>query len=182
MKNVIFLVIFLSLTLSGCAYNGFSVKNENKKFALAIQRFEFLRHNGVPVPPKAGDKIPVVIKKVIKKKVSYSKLKAVQTVRVYKTLKKPVVRKVPPAVAQIHGVTTGLPVLTVDFVNKPLWKVLQDVSNKTGYVFTATGVNLAKKVNLKGRYNFAVLLAKLFNGRGENTTLNLKTKRIHIWR
>ena len=84
--------------------------------------------------------------------------------------------------ARIVGKTNGLPVLTVDFTNRPLWKVLQDVSNDTGYVFTTKGVNLAKKVNLKGRYNFAVLLSKLFNGKGENTTVNLKTKRVHIWR
>ena len=84
--------------------------------------------------------------------------------------------------ARIVGKTNGLPVLTVDFEGRPLWKVLQDVSNDTGYVFTTKGVNLAKKVNLKGRYNFAVLLSKLFSGRGENTTVNLKTKRVHIWR
>lgn len=84
--------------------------------------------------------------------------------------------------ARIVGKTGELPILTVDFVNKPLWKVLQDVSNDTGYVFTTKGVNLAAKVNLKGRYNFAVLLSKLFNGRGENTTVNLKTKRVRIWR
>ena len=84
--------------------------------------------------------------------------------------------------ARIVGKTNGLPVLTVDFTNRPLWKVLQDVSNDTGYVFTTKGVNLAKKVNLKGRYNFAVLLSKLFSGRGENTTVNLKTKRVSVWR
>lgn len=84
--------------------------------------------------------------------------------------------------ARIVGKTNGLPVLTVDFVNKPLWKALQDVSNDTGYVFTTKGVNLAKKINLKGRYNFAVLLSKLFNGKGENATVNLKTKRVRIWR
>jgi hypothetical protein len=69
----------------------------------------------------------------------------------------------------------------VDFVNRPLWKVLQDVSNDTGYVFTTKGVNLAEKVNLKGRYNFAVLLSKLFNGKGENTTVNLKIKRVKVY-
>ena len=84
-------------------------------------------------------------------------------------------------VARIVGRTNGLPVVAVNFVNKPLWKVLQDVSNKTGYVFTTQGVNLAEKVNLKGRYNFAVLLAKLFNGKGENTTVNLKTKRVRVY-
>jgi hypothetical protein len=84
--------------------------------------------------------------------------------------------------ARIVGKTNGLPVLTVDFEGRPLWKVLQDVSNDTGYVFTTKGVNLAKKVNLKGRYNFAVLLSKLFNGKGENTTVNLKTKRVSVWR
>ncbi|RZD16624.1 MAG: hypothetical protein EVJ46_06345 [Candidatus Acididesulfobacter guangdongensis] len=84
--------------------------------------------------------------------------------------------------ARIVGKTNGLPVLTVDFEGRPLWKVLQDVSNDTGYVFTTKGVNLAKKVNLKGRYNFAVLLSKLFSGRGENTTVNLKTKRVSVWR
>ena len=82
--------------------------------------------------------------------------------------------------ARIVGKTNGLPVLTVDFEGRPLWKVLQDVSNDTGYVFTTKGVNLAKKVNLKGRYNFAVLLSKLFSGRGENTTVNLKTKRVKV--
>ena len=93
---------------------------------------------------------------------------------------KPIV-KTPPT-ARIVGKTDGLPVLTVDFVNRLLWKVLQDVSNDTGYVFTTKGVNLAKKINLKGRYNFAVLLSKLFNGKGENTTVNLKTKRVKVIR
>ena len=90
--------------------------------------------------------------------------------------------KPPSYSARIVGKTNGLPVLTVDFANRPLWKVLQDVSNDTGYVFTTKGVNLAKKVNLKGRYNFAVLLSKLFSGKGENTTVNLKTKRVSVWR
>jgi hypothetical protein len=120
----------------------------------------------------AGDKTPAVIKKVktvstFHQKPVSAKFKKVKTVKV-------------PLAARIVGQTNGLPVLTVNFVNKPLWKVLQDVSNKTGYVFTTKGVNLAEKVNLKGRYNFAVLLAKLFNGKEENTTVNLKNKSIKV--
>ncbi|MCL4497109.1 MAG: hypothetical protein M0016_02460 [Deltaproteobacteria bacterium] len=85
-----------------------------------------------------------------------------------------------PALARIHGSTSGLPVLTVDFVNKPLWSVLRDVSNKTGYMFTSNGIDLGKKVNLKGRYNLAKLLAVLFAK--DKTFLNLKTKKITIRR
>ena len=166
-KIFILILLFLPVVLSGCAYNGFSVESQNQKFALMIQRFEFLRHNGIPVIKASA---------AIKKKVSYSKLKAVQTVRVYKTLKKQVSRKVQSTVAQIHGSTTGLPVLTVDFKNKPLWNVLQDVSNSSGYVFSTQGVALGRKVNLKGRYNFAVLIAKLFDK--DNTTVNIKTKKV----
>lgn len=170
MKKIAFILVsVLSIALSGCAYNGLNIKSENQKFALAIQRFEFLRHTGVPKvsvntsSKAAGYGAPAVIKKV---KTASAKPILVKT----------------PAVARIVGKTNGLPVLTVDFVNKPLWKALQDVSNDTGYVFTTKGVNLAKKINLKGRYNFAVLLSKLFNGKGENATVNLKTKRVRIWR
>ena len=85
-----------------------------------------------------------------------------------------------PAIARIHGSVAGLPVLTVDFVNKPLWRVLQDISSKTGYMFTSSGINLGKKVNLKGRYNLAKLLAVLFAK--DKTSLNLKTKKITIRR
>lgn len=84
----------------------------------------------------------------------------------------------PPA--HIHGSVAGLPVLTVNFVNKPLWRVLQDISSKTGYMFTSSGIDLGKKVNLKGRYNLAKLLAVLFAK--DKTFLNLKTKKITIRR
>ena len=186
-KILLLFLIFISLVLSGCAYNGFNVKNENKKFALAIQRFEFLRHNPLPKvsvnTSYAGGKTPAVKKRVkalsafhFQKTISakFSKGKVLKKVKA--------VREVLPVQARIVGKTNGLPVLTVDFANRPLWKVLQDVSNDTGYVFTTKGINLAKKVNLKGRYNFAVLLSKLFSGRGENTTVNLKTKRVSVWR
>ena len=182
-KILLLFLIFISLTLSGCAYNGFNVKSENQKFALAIQRFEFLRHNPLPnvsstssTVKTAGHGAPAATKKVS----AFHFQKAVPVKFKEKLIKKKVVKA--PAVARIVGKTNGLPVLTVDFANRPLWKVLQDVSNDSGYVFTTKGVNLAKKVNLKGRYNFAVLLSKLFNGKGENTTVNLKTKRVHIWR
>ena len=182
-KILLLFLIFISLVLSGCAYNGFNVKSENQKFALAIQRFEFLRHNPLPKvsvnTSYAGGKTPAV-KKRVKALSAFHFQKAVPVKSKEKLIKKKVVKA--PAVARIVGKTNGLPVLTVDFANRPLWKVLQDVSNDTGYVFTTKGVNLAKKVNLKGRYNFAVLLSKLFNGKGENTTVNLKTKRVHIWR
>ncbi|MHB1681031.1 MAG: hypothetical protein ACYCTB_11095 [bacterium] len=83
--------------------------------------------------------------------------------------------------AHIIGKTNGLPVITVNFVNKPLWLILQNVSNKTGYVFSTNRVNLAQKINLKGRYNFAVLLAKLFNAKNDKTTVNIKTKKVKVW-
>ena len=132
-------------------------------------------------PPMARDKTRAVKKRVkalsafhFQKTISakFSKGKVLKKVKA--------VREVLPVQARIVGKTNGLPVLTVDFANRPLWKVLQDVSNDTGYVFTTKGVNLAKKVNLKGRYNFAVLLSKLFNGKGENTTVNLKNKRVKV--
>lgn len=184
-KKIAFIFIsILSLALSGCAYNGLNVKSENQKFALAIKRFEFLRHTGVPKvsvhtsSKAAGYGAPAVIKKV--KTASAFHFQKPVPVKWKEEPVKKVIKT--PATARIVGKTNGLPVLTVDFVNKPLWKALQDVSNDTGYVFTTKGVNLAKKINLKGRYNFAVLLSKLFNGKGENATVNLKTKRVKIWR
>lgn len=84
--------------------------------------------------------------------------------------------------ASIIGKTNGLPVITVDYTNKPLWNILQDISNQTGYVFSTAGINLAEKISLKGRYNFAVLLAKIFNAKNDKTTVNIKTKKVKIWR
>lgn len=157
---LIFLSLPLFLGLSGCAYNGFNVKSENQKFALAIQRFEFLKHNTIPIikpsvtPPKpTGNKTPAGSLKLGKPgtviKAVKKSSKAVQ--------EKP---KVKPA--RIHGSASGLPVLTVNFVKTPLWKALQTLSNKTGYMFTSRRVNLGEKITITGRYNFAELLNKLF--------------------
>ena len=82
----------------------------------------------------------------------------------------------PPA--RIHGSTAGLPVLTVNFLKTPLWKVLQTLSNKTGYMFSAQGISLAKKITIKGTYNLAGLLARLFAN--DNTIVNLRTKKVKI--
>ena len=82
----------------------------------------------------------------------------------------------PPA--RIHGSTAGLPVLTVNFVKTPLWKALQTLSNKTGYMFSAQGISLAKKITIKGTYNLAGLLARLFAK--DNTIVNVRTKKVKI--
>ena len=119
-------------------------------------------------PPKAGDRTPAVKKSG--KAVKHLKFKLTRA------SKKSVTSPAEPA--RIHGSTSGLPVLTVDFVNKPLWGVLQNISSKTGYMFTTKGVNLGIKINLKGRYNLALLLANLFAK--DNTTLNLKTKKVEV--
>lgn len=119
-------------------------------------------------PPQAGIQTPAV-----------KKVKSLHPIKPVKFKTKRII-KPHPAVARIHGSTSGLPVLTVDFVNKPLWSVLQDVSGKTGYAFSVRGINLSKKVNLKGRYNLAKLLAVLFAN--DNTRVNLKTKGINIGR
>ena len=176
-SSIILIFLSLPLLLSGCAYNnGFNVKSENQKFALAIQRFEFLRHHGIPVikpsvtPPMARDKT-----RAVKKTKLWHPMKPLTVKFKTKRIKKPF-----PAIAHIHGLTLGLPVLTVDFVNKPLWRVLQDISSKTGYMFTSSGIDLGKKVNLKGRYNLAKLLAVLFAK--DKTFLNLKTKKITLRR
>ncbi|MHB8292449.1 MAG: hypothetical protein ACYDEG_08310, partial [bacterium] len=47
--------------------------------------------------------------------------------------------------AYIVGKINALPVLTVDFVNKPLWLILQHIATKTEYVFSTQRINLAKK-------------------------------------
>ena len=171
---LIFLFLPLFLGLSGCAYNGFNVKSENQKFAWAIQRFEFLRHNTIPIikpsviPPKpAGNKTPAcslkhskpgTIKKVVKKRAAQEKPKV--------------------KVSRIHGSAAGLPVVTVNFVKTPLWKALQTLSNKTGYMFTSRRVNLGEKITINGRYNFAELLNKLFAK--DTVRIIPQTKKIQI--
>ena len=177
MKKIIILIFLpLILGLSGCAYSGFNVKSENQRFALAIQRFEFLKHHTIPViklsvtPPKpAGNKTPA-------RSLKLGKPGAV--IKVVKKSSKAMQEKPKVKVARIHGSTAGLPVLTVNFVKTPLWKVLQTLSNKTGYMFTSKRVNLGKTVTLKGRYNFAGLLARLLAN--DNTIVNLRTKKVKI--
>ena len=82
----------------------------------------------------------------------------------------------PPA--RIHGSTTGLPVLTVNFVKTPLWKALQTLSNKTGYMFTSRRVNLGADITLAGKYNLAALLNKLFAK--DTVKIIPQTKKIQI--
>ena len=170
MRKYSIILIFLSLPLllSGCAFNGFNVKSENHKFALAIQRFEFLRHHTVPIvtPSTARDKT-----RAVKKVKSWHPIKPVK----FKTKR---IKKPRPAVARIHGSTSGLPVLTVDFVNKPLWSVLQDISSKTGYMFISRHVDLGVDITLSGRYNLAALLNKLFAK--DTVKIMPQIKKIHI--
>ena len=83
-----------------------------------------------------------------------------------------------PPLSRIHGSTKGLPVISVDFVKTPLWKALQKISNKTGYMFTSKRVNLGKEVTLKGKYNFASLLNKLFEK--DTVRINTETKKVNI--
>ena len=156
---LIFLSLPLFLGLSGCAYNGFNVKSENKKFALMIERFEFLRHQRIPVikipitPPKpAGNLTPAVSLKSGKQGAIIKVKKSSKAVQ-----EKP---KVKPA--RIHGPIKGLPVLTVNFIKMPLWEALQKISTKSGYMFTSRRIDLGKKITLNGRYNFAELLSKFF--------------------
>ena len=168
MKKLLFLML-LPVFLSGCAAGGVNIKSENQRFALMIQRFDFLRHHNIPKAATEHSK-PAPQKNKRISSVSKTEYSNIAKVVVVKHLR--------PAVARIHGSTSGLPVLTVDFANKPLWGVLQDISNKTGYFFTTKGVNLGKKINLKGKYNLAQLLANLFAK--DNTTLNLKTKKVEV--
>ena len=105
-------------------------------------------------PPKpAGNKIPAGSLKL-------GKPGAV--IKVVKKSSKQVQEKPKVKPARIHGSIKGLPVLNVDYVNKPLWSVLQDVSSKTGYMFTSRRIDLGEKITINGRYNFAGLLSKLF--------------------
>ena len=82
----------------------------------------------------------------------------------------------PPA--RIHGSTAGLPVLTVDFIKTPLWKALQTLSNKTGYMFTSRRLNLGADITLAGKYNLAALLNKLFTK--DTVKIIPQTKKIQI--
>ena len=82
----------------------------------------------------------------------------------------------PPA--HIHGSVAGLPVLTVDFINKPLWRVLQDISSKTGYMFTSRHIDLGADATISGKYNLAALLNKLFAK--DTVKIIPQTKKIQI--
>ena len=62
----------------------------------------------------------------------------------------------------IHGNISLMPMIRVDFVRIPLWKVLQKLSSKTGYMFNSKRINLGENITIKGKYNFAELLNKLF--------------------
>jgi hypothetical protein len=173
---LIFLSLPLLLGLSGCAYNGFIVKSENQRFALAIQRFEFLRHHTIPVvkpsviPPKpTGNKTPAGSLK-------HSKPGAV--IKVVKKSSKPVQEKPKIKVSRIIGSASGLPVLTVNFIKMPLWEVLQNISTKTGYMFTSRRVNLGVNITLAGKYNLAELLNKLFVK--ETVKIKQEEKRVYI--
>ena len=81
-------------------------------------------------------------------------------------------------VSRIHGSTAGLPILTVNFVKTPLWKALQTLSNKTGYMFTSRRVNLGADITLAGKYNLAALLNKLFAK--DTVKIIPQTKKIQI--
>jgi len=157
-------LLFLIFTFSGCAswQTDNSIKTQNKRFALAISRYEFLRHKGIPITVPVTPKSRILTKPAMV--VNYKKPKPVA-----------------PPESVIVGKTNGLPVLTVNFVNKPLWQVLQSISDKTGYVFSTKHINLGKKITLKGRYNFADILAKIFNGKNDNVSVDIKTKRVKSW-
>ena len=78
----------------------------------------------------------------------------------------------------IHGNISLMPILRVDFVKIPLWKILQKLSTKTGYMFNSKGINLGEEVSIEGKYNFAELLNKLF--RYDTIRIMPEDKKINI--
>jgi hypothetical protein len=187
-KKILILIslLFLIFSFSGCAsWNaGNNIKAQDTKFALAIRRFEFLRHKGVPIVKIAAvskaERIKTKTKNNKPFKIPLFKISEGSTPKLLKNWKKTILKVKTQVVkqAKIKGNYNGLPVLTVDFINKPLWLMLQNVSNNTGFVFSTQGINLGKKKSIKGRYNLAVLLSKLFVN--AQTTVNIKNKRINI--
>ena len=79
---------------------------------------------------------------------------------------------------RIHGSVAGLPVLTVNFIKIPLWKALQKISSKTGYMFTTKRVNLGQKITIDGKYNLAEILNKLFAK--ETVRIKPEEKKVYI--
>ena len=133
--------------------------------------------------PQAGSSIKtkVVSMSIVSnskvKSVAYKRLKVGSSVKSVSIIKKPVIR-----LASINGSSNGLPVVSVNFKNKPLWQVLQYVSNKTGYIFKVKHINLVKNVTISGRYNLANFLAYIFNGKSDKTTLNVRSKKVIVER
>lgn len=65
--------------------------------------------------------------------------------------------------AKIIGDTSGLPYITMSVKKLPLWKILENLSEKTKYTFSAENVNLARCISInKININLAYLLSHLF--------------------
>ena len=78
----------------------------------------------------------------------------------------------------IYGNISLMPIIRVNFVKIPLWKILQKLSTKTGYMFNSKRINLGEEVTIKGKYNFAELLNKLF--RYDTIRIMPEDKKINI--
>ncbi|MDA8273564.1 MAG: hypothetical protein M0Z72_07525 [Deltaproteobacteria bacterium] len=157
MKFLLIAIIFLLIPVPAFAGTWIISINQIRpiiNYMEKLQRQKKLKNIiKIPVtPPKPAGNLP-----------SAGSLKLGKPGAIKKVVKKQAEEEKPKVkVSLIHGPTAGLPVLTVNFVKTPLWKALQTLSNKTGYMFTSRRVNMGEKITLNGRYNFAELLNKLF--------------------
>ena len=134
-------------------------------------------------PQKQQNSVSHIIKVAVTPPMARDKTRAVKKTKLWHPIK-PVkfkikrIKKPRSVAARIHGSVAGLPVLTVDFINKPLWRVLQDISSKTGYMFTSRHIDLGADATISGKYNLAVLLNKLF--KEDTVKIMPQTKKINV--
>lgn len=144
--TILIVAAFAGFGLSGCARFS-NIKLGNEQLAMMIKNY-YKKKNEV--------------KKPLLFKISSYQYKG--NFAVAKVVKHPSLRpEVAPAMASIEGATSGLPILTVREEKVPLWKILENLGSKTGYIFNAKGINLGKTKTInKKDINLAILMATMF--------------------
>jgi hypothetical protein len=136
----------------------FNIKKENQKIRELISMYYLKKKNPIKIVKTKKAKLPPARRKFIKTKRIINENKKEAKIKNQEKIKPPKILK-----PSIFGDASPLPSVSLYANKTPLWRVIEELNEKTGYYFIAKHINLARSItiNLKA-INLAVLLNRLF--------------------
>ncbi|MCL4497345.1 MAG: hypothetical protein M1467_04470 [Deltaproteobacteria bacterium] len=153
----------------------FNIKKENQKMRELISMYYLKKKNPIKIVKTKKAKLPAGGRKFIKTKRIINENKKEAKIKNQEKIKPPKILK-----PSIFGDASPLPSVSLYANKTPLWRVIEELNEKTGYYFIAKHINLARSItiNLKA-INLAVLLNRLF-GRSYKIFIYIDKKEVVI--